>query len=192
MAKSINLNVDIKTKYQEQLEKVKGISGKLAEAGGYDNHLGPERLNKINSLISSLEKTLSLDNISFEQLTELKNNFKELFEVLETVSNGVVTLTPEMEKLTEKVKKAQAELEEAEKNRNSIIAKGKLDSQGNKLINLEGFNTKIAQLGAYRQKKDGTSYKNSLTDFATVYDRVINKGEVIKTADGRDITTTDE
>ena len=191
MAKSIHLNVDIKTKYQQQLEKVRGISEKLASEGGYTGHLGPERLNKVNSLISSLEKTLNLDNISLEQLTELKNNFKELFGVLETVSNGVTTLTPKMKQLTENLRKAQENLEQAEKERNNLVSQGKLGENG-KFVNLEGFNDQITKLGAYRVRKDGQKYKTSMSDFATVYDRVVNKKETVLTADGRDITTTDE
>ena len=192
MAKSINLNVDIKTKYEEQLNKVRSISSKLSKAGGYDGHLGPERLNKVNSLISSLDKMLKLDNLSFEQLTQLKNNFKDLFDTLETVSNGVVQLTPEMEKYTKQLKKAQEELENAEKARNEIVSKGKVDPTGKQFVNIGDFNKTIADLGAFRVKKDGNAYKTSMSDFATVYDRVVNKGEKVLTKDGVDISTTPE
>lgn len=192
MAKSINLNVDIKTKYEEQLNKVRSISSKLSKAGGYDGHLGPERLNKVNSLISSLDKMLKLDNLSFEQLTQLKNNFKDLFDTLETVSNGVVQLTPEMEKYTKQLKKAQEELENAEKARNEIVSKGKVDPTGKQFINIGDFNKTIADLGAFRVKKDGNAYKTSMSDFATVYDRVVNKGEKVLTKDSVDISTTPE
>ena len=192
MAKTIQLNVDIKTKYEEQLNKVRGISSKLSKAGGYDGHLGPERLNKVNSLISSLDKMLKLDNLSFEQLTQLKNNFKDLFDTLETVSNGVVQLTPEMEKYTKQLKKAQEELETAEKARNEIVSKGKVDPTGKRFVNIGDFNKTIADLGAFRVKKDGNAYKTSMSDFATVYDRVVNKGEKVLTKDGVDISTTPE
>lgn len=198
MAKSITLNLDIKTKYQEQLGKIKSLNSQIAGAKGYEGHLGPERLNKVNALISSIEKTLDFDDISFEQLTELKNNFKELFNVLETVSNGVVTLTPKMKELKEAYAKTAAELDEAAKNRDEIVAKGKLSETGKSFVNIEGFNKKIEKLGAYRVKKDGTPYKKSLSDFETVkklvdqYRKDPANHSPILTADGRDITETDE
>lgn len=198
MAKTITLNLDIKTKYQEQLGKIKSLNSQIASAKGYEGHLGPERLNKVNSLISSIEKTLDFDDISFEQLTELKNNFKELFNVLETVSNGVVTLTPKMKELKDAYAKTAAELDIAAKNRDEIISKGKLSETGKSFVNIEGFNKKIEKLGAYRVKKDGTPYKKSLTDFETVkklvdqYRKDPANHSPILTADGRDITETDE
>ena len=198
MAKSINLNVDIKAKYQEQLKNVRDINSRLASAGGYSGHFGLERLNKVNALINSLEQTLNLDNISFEQLTDLKNNFKDLFNVLDTVSNGVVTLTSEMKAVTDAFNKAQQEVNEAEKARNEITAKGKLAETGKSFVNLAGFNEKIATIGAYRVKKDGTPYKKSLSDFETVkklvdqYRKNPKDNSPILTADGRNINETDE
>lgn len=189
MAKSIQLNVDIKTKYQEQLTKIKDIKSGLSAAHGFDNHLGKERLNKINSLTSDIEHALNLDNLSFEELTTLKKNFNELFEVLETVANGVEVLTPKMRELQDSLKKVEQEVETAAKKRDEVVTKGKLSKTGKSFVNIEGFNERVAKLGAFRQRKDGTLYKQSLTDFENVFNRIKDKDpdkrEKIYTADGK-------
>ena len=63
-----------------------------------------------------------------------------MFNVLDTVSNGVVTLTSEMKAVTDAFNKAQQEVNEAEKARNEITAKGKLAETGKSFVNLAGFN----------------------------------------------------
>ena len=191
MANNINIGVDIKTKYEEQLGKVKDINKKLSEKGGYEGVGGQERLNKVNNLITSIEKALGSGFLSYEELTKLKNDFKELFRVLDLVSNSVVQLTPNMEKLKNSVDKAHQELEEASKNRSEIVSRGKLSEDEKSFVNIEGFNERIKQIGAYRVTKDNTLYKKSMSDFETVYKRIQNK-EDIRTADGRSLADTEE
>ena len=143
-------------------------------------------------VVESLSKTAPVSyGIEYSEAS-FRANFKDLFDTLETVSNGVVQLTPEMEKYTKQLKKAQEELENAEKARNEIVSKGKVDPTGKRFVNIGDFNKTIADLGAFRVKKDGNAYKTSMSDFATVYDRVVNKGEKVLTKDGVDISTTPE
>lgn len=182
--KTISINVDLKTKLQKDIESAKNINKTLASSGGYDVTGGAERLNKVNSLISSIEKALKLDEISTEQLTELKRDFKELFRVLELVSNAVGGVTPKVKELQEKLNKAQDELDEAEKARNKIASGGKLSETGRSFVNYEGFNEKIKNIGAYRVRNDKTTlYKKSLTNFEDIRKR-IKAGEDIRDAEG--------
>ena len=189
--KTISINVDLKTKYEQDLKNIKNINQTLASSGGYSGAGGEERLKKINNIISEIEKTLSFDNISQEEITKIKNNFKELFRVLILVSNTVGEVTPKVRDLQKEVEKAQNEVDSASKEKDELVSKGKLSDTGKSFVNLEGFNERIKNLGAYRVKKDGTLYKNSLTDFENVRERV-KKGEVIKTNSGELIQNTPE
>ena len=181
--KTISINVDLKTKFEQELSNIKNINKGLAGSGGYAGTGGEERLNKVNNLISSIEKILNLDNISTEQLTEVKNNFKELFRVLNLVSNSVGGVTNEVRKLQDELNKAQDELDQASKARDEIASNGKLSNTGKSFVNYEGFNDRVKAIGAYRVRNDGELYKNSLTDFENIRKRVL-AGEDIRDAQG--------
>lgn len=181
--KTISINIDLKTKFEQELSNIKNINKGLAGSGGYAGTGGEERLNKVNNLISSIEKILNLDNISTEQLTEVKNNFKELFRVLNLVSNSVGGVTNEVRKLQDELNKAQDELDQASKARDEIASHGKLSNTGKSFVNYEGFNDRVKAIGAYRVRNDGELYKNSLTDFENIRKRVL-AGEDIRDAQG--------
>ena len=181
--KTISINVDLKTKFEQELSNIKNINKGLTGSGGYAGVGGEERLNKVNNLISSIEKVLNLDTISTEQLTEVKNNFKELFRVLNLVSNSVGGVTGEIKKLQDELSRAQDELDQASKIRDEIASHGKLSNTGKSFVNYEGFNERAKAIGAYRVRNDGTLYKNSLTDFENIRKRVL-AGEDIRDAQG--------